>query len=248
MNNGNGAVCSVSCTFNVECNDGSDNDGDGFIDFPADVGCTSVNDDNETNDGAFQCNDGIDNDGDGFIDFPEDPGCDNPTDDDERDSVPPECSDGLDNDGDGLIDYPNDPDCIGPADRDESGSEGKYEKPNDNSRNNIMFNRIRTNGFVYDDAVKHGAEQLVVNLNLGNIGELDFDRTTVRATIFGPEGAYETGVNVFNEWDADSIYRVDVAVDVPEDIEPGIYDVRITVETDEGIRRVRHREFRVTEA
>jgi hypothetical protein len=64
-----------------ECSDGVDNDGDGLIDFPADPGCDSADDDDERN----QCVDGVDNDGDGLIDFGADPGCDSPQDDDERD-------------------------------------------------------------------------------------------------------------------------------------------------------------------
>ena len=42
----------------TQCNDGIDNDGDGKTDFPADLGCTSVNDNNEGNiPGIFkECN------------------------------------------------------------------------------------------------------------------------------------------------------------------------------------------------
>ncbi|MCG8589945.1 MAG: hypothetical protein MJE66_11710 [Proteobacteria bacterium] len=85
------------------CNDGIDNDSDGDIDFPADLGCLSKGDRSETD----NCGDGIDNDGDGFTDFPADSGClaaDDPT---ER----PDCSDSLDNDSDGLFDFPDDPGC-----------------------------------------------------------------------------------------------------------------------------------------
>ncbi len=59
-----------------ECDDDEDNDDDGDIDFPADDGCTSLDDDTENSDGLdTECNDGVDNDGDGDIDFPNDPGC-----------------------------------------------------------------------------------------------------------------------------------------------------------------------------
>jgi hypothetical protein len=49
----------------VACNDGVDNDGDGAIDFPADLGCSAADDTNEIG----QCQDGVDNDADTFIDF-----------------------------------------------------------------------------------------------------------------------------------------------------------------------------------
>src|SRR5689334_4417329 len=81
------------------CADGQDNDGDGLTDFPADPGCTSASDSNETDPPPPPvCSDGLDNDGDGKIDFPADPGCTSGFDGDETDPVtPPACSDGLDN-------------------------------------------------------------------------------------------------------------------------------------------------------
>lgn len=74
-----------------ECSDGIDNDFDGLIDFPNDLGCTDGGDDDETN---SQCNDSLDNDTDGLIDFPDDPGCNGLQDDDETDSVFPSNSGG----------------------------------------------------------------------------------------------------------------------------------------------------------
>jgi hypothetical protein len=75
------------------CADGIDNDGDGKIDFPADPGCTSAADTDETDPQlglpivARPCSDGRDNDGDGKIDFPADPGCTSAADDDETDPI-----------------------------------------------------------------------------------------------------------------------------------------------------------------
>lgn len=94
--------------FNLECNDGIDNDGDGFVDWLEDPGCDSPEDFTETN--LFQCNDGIDNDNDGYIDYsggPQgelaDPGCDDPY--DIEWPVNYQCNDGIDNDNDGFIDF-----------------------------------------------------------------------------------------------------------------------------------------------
>lgn len=47
------------------CLDGVDNDGDGWVDFPEDDGCSSPEDDTET----AACSDSIDNDGDGLVDW-----------------------------------------------------------------------------------------------------------------------------------------------------------------------------------
>ncbi|MBV8763221.1 MAG: hypothetical protein JO257_38410 [Deltaproteobacteria bacterium] len=115
MNNGHGKT---------QCSDGKDNDGDGLIDFPADPGCTSLEDDSEDSQPAPQCNDGRDNDGDGKIDYPDDPGCFAPNQDDEKDNCPdgadcPQCGNGKDDDMNGLTDYPNDPGCTAASDTDE---------------------------------------------------------------------------------------------------------------------------------
>ena len=54
-----------------QCNDGIDNDRDGFIDFPKDPGCIDLADRDESNPidpGGSECNDLIDNDQDGLVD------------------------------------------------------------------------------------------------------------------------------------------------------------------------------------
>jgi len=98
------------------CSDGLDNDNDGKIDFPADPGCQSLADQDESEPPV--CSDGLDNDNDGKIDFPADPGCDNGQDGSEEDR--PVCSDGIDNDGDGIADFSGgDPGCTSDDDDDE---------------------------------------------------------------------------------------------------------------------------------
>jgi hypothetical protein len=49
----------------LACDDGEDNDGDGWVDFPEDPGCISPASTLEDP----QCQDGVDNDGDGMIDY-----------------------------------------------------------------------------------------------------------------------------------------------------------------------------------
>ena len=94
------------------CNDGLDDDGDGFVD-TADPGCANAADLSE-NDPTLPCDDGIDNDGDSRIDFRTDasgdPGCRLAMSDFEN----PACDDGLDNDGDGKIDWDGGPGMVTP--------------------------------------------------------------------------------------------------------------------------------------
>jgi arylsulfatase A-like enzyme len=60
------------------CNDGIDNDGDGFTDDGADPGCTGLSDTSEW-DAGLPCDNGLDDDGDGLIDL-QDPDCADPLD------------------------------------------------------------------------------------------------------------------------------------------------------------------------
>ena len=130
-------------TYVPPCADGLDNDGDGLIDFPADPGCASAGDNDETD---VECSDGLDNDGDGDIDFPGDLECSSPNDTTEGGA--PQCSDGVDNDGDGQVDGA-DPHCDSPSDRTEkdfgpcsdgidNDMDGQIDFPNDPGCDSVM--------------------------------------------------------------------------------------------------------------
>lgn len=115
------------------CADGLDNDGDGLVDYPADPGCTSADDNDESNPPPpKQCNDGLDNDGDGKVDYPQDPGCSDLDDNDETDTPPVECNDGLDNDDDTKVDYPADRGCTSATDTSEFNTPVQCEDGIDN--------------------------------------------------------------------------------------------------------------------
>ncbi len=65
-----------------QCNNGVDDDGDGWIDWPNDIGCESKVDNTEYSQDniVYQCSDRIDNDNDGRVDYPADLQCKSPTD------------------------------------------------------------------------------------------------------------------------------------------------------------------------
>jgi hypothetical protein len=76
-----GAAGAETCN-PAACNDTTDADGDGLPGYPADPGCTSASDGDESDTcfptpgpGCPQCADDVDNDGDGFTDYPRDPAC-----------------------------------------------------------------------------------------------------------------------------------------------------------------------------
>jgi hypothetical protein len=107
----------------LACNDDIDADGDGFLGYPTDPGCTSIFDKDEVDDcpsgpGCAQCANAQDDDGDSFIDFPSDPGCSAASDLSELDLLSA-CADDIDADGDGFPGYPTDPGCTSIVDNDE---------------------------------------------------------------------------------------------------------------------------------
>ena len=148
------------------CNNGLDDDGDGFADFPADPGCDTAEDASERAVGAA-CDDGIDNDGDFRVDA-FDPGCDGPLDASER-SATLVCDDGLDNDEDLLIDFPADPGCVSSVDTLERGN-GPCEDGLDNDGDTFIdfpadpgctdyFDASeRGPGFVCDDGIDNDGD------------------------------------------------------------------------------------------
>ena len=91
-----------------ECNDGLDNDGDGFADL-TDAGCLDSVDDDESN-----CGDNVCEGGEIWQTC-------------SLDCAVPQCADGVDNDGDSLIDYPADLCCISFEDNDEVDPVGPVE-------------------------------------------------------------------------------------------------------------------------
>lgn len=110
------SICIASASTEKRCNDGSDDDCDGFVD-NVDSDCGGTSDPGSDIGGSEgkgrTCADGFDNDGNGYIDC-DDPGCFSnkscsTATEPGPDSGPTEgkgktCSDGLDNDGNGYTD------------------------------------------------------------------------------------------------------------------------------------------------
>jgi hypothetical protein len=94
-----GFACVSGTCQEAECNNGIDDEPDGFTDWPNDPGCSSPSDPDEGDEscpgaGCPECANGQDDDGDGFRDFDgdggqPDPGCNAAGDDDEADECIP---------------------------------------------------------------------------------------------------------------------------------------------------------------
>jgi len=204
-----------------QCNDGLDNDGDGLVDYPADPGCVSLEDDDEFNEieePVYQCSDGIDNDGDDFIDM-FDPGCDHPEDDDEFNEIEEpvyQCNDGLDNDGDGLVDYPADPGCDSPEDDNEFNEIEEPQEPQV-SYTNIKFKSVQ---------VAQEGDYAYLNAYLLNNGDKDLEDLRVTAMIYSL-GVKSSG-SVF-ALDSGENTSVNVYVPLPYGEISGYYIVKVAV-------------------
>jgi len=104
-----------------KCNNSIDDDNDGLTDYPADPGCSGMNDNSETS-SSLVCDNGLDesNDRDTLADYRlsgGDPGCTSTTDSSEVDG---ECDDLSDNDLDTHADFNDDSKCISYSDSSES--------------------------------------------------------------------------------------------------------------------------------
>ena len=92
----------------TDCDDGIDNDGDGYLDC-ADWDCDydpACGGEGGSDDSETDCDDGIDNDSDGYLDCEDwdcdyDPACGGEGGSEESETV---CDDGIDNDSDGYLD------------------------------------------------------------------------------------------------------------------------------------------------
>ncbi|HII71147.1 TPA: PKD domain-containing protein [Candidatus Woesearchaeota archaeon] len=254
--------------FNVwpACSDGLDNDGDGYVDM-ADPGCSGPSDNDEWHQ-PFQCEDGMDNDGDGLTDMV-DPGCSSPFDDQEF-TPPSQCNDELDNDHDGLVDmwdpdcssegddteYPSNPQCSDGIDNDGDGRvdladphcydqydefEGEIDVPAPyrpwSDMDDLLITRIDVNGFDVEDFTVMPGEYIMVSVSVENT--LDYDLEDLKVRVFLDDyGLWAT--KTLHELDAGDTVTVNMHVDVPVWIEPGVYDLRFTASNDD-IRRVKYR-------
>ena len=132
-----------------QCSDGLDNDMDGYVDYPQDISCTSINDTTEDSFDSAECNDFIDNDEDGLTDM-FDPNCSSSIDNTEYPQNFYQCNNGIDDDGDGYIDYPDDPSCTFWNDNLESPADGTTQSGDVCSQSNFC---VFKETFPYTDSI-----------------------------------------------------------------------------------------------
>jgi hypothetical protein len=108
-------------------------------------------------------------------------------------------------------------------------------------REKFFISQIRTNNLVYDE-VRPG-EQLFVDLNFENTGRRDTDYITLRVTV--EELGISRRIGPMRGPDVDEAMIKGLYLDIPTDAKPGVYTARISLSDYSGIRRTRHRDFRI---
>ena len=105
----------------------------------------------------------------------------------------------------------------------------------------ININTLRMNNLVYDE-VKPG-DTIKIDTSFNNWGIYDVKKATIRVT------EYELGISrkigLFKGPKSDKSMLKSVHLIIPDDAEPGVYTLRMTLTTDNQVKIVRHRDFRV---
>ncbi len=108
-------------------------------------------------------------------------------------------------------------------------------------REQFFVGRIRTNQQEYD-VIQPGGE-LFVDLAFENTGRYNTHDATVRVTV--PELGISRKLGPFSGPEIGEEMSHGVLLEIPEDAASGVYTVRISLSDTQGIRRSRHRDFRV---
>ncbi|MBW2989541.1 hypothetical protein KY358_04450, partial [Candidatus Woesearchaeota archaeon] len=108
-------------------------------------------------------------------------------------------------------------------------------------RKKFFIGNIRINNLAYDEV--RAGDLLFVDLNFENIGRYNTRHTTIRVT--EPELGISRKLGPFRGPDVDKAMSRGLYLEIPGDAKPGVYTLRISLSDTEGIRRTRHRDFKI---
>jgi len=108
-------------------------------------------------------------------------------------------------------------------------------------RKKFLISQIRTNQLVYDEV--QAGDQFFVDLNFENIGRRDTRYATIRITV--SELGISRRLGPFSGPEVGEAMSRGLYVEIPKNAAPGVYTVRISLSDYNGIRRTRHRDFRI---
>ncbi len=235
-----------------QCSDDVDNDNDGKKDL-LDPGCSTPDDNDESDDpvNRTQCNDRLDNDGDTKIDYPEDLGCAREQDNDESDENLDNRGDNDGNRGDNRNNNDRQDDVSNDRGNDNTiGNEGGRADHNssrndttagdgrdddktaeDNNGGNTQpepaaYANIKLKSVQLMEEFVAAGDFMVVNVNLRNNGKVSLKDVKIQAKVYDLGIYGSTGEFALAQEGGTS---KNVYVFVPQDAEPGLYLVKVTV-------------------
>ncbi|MBU0460988.1 MAG: hypothetical protein KJ574_00215, partial [Nanoarchaeota archaeon] len=179
-----------------------------------------------------------------------DPGCYSGTDDSEDDTpanetiIPGACSDGIDNDGDGKVDL-QDPGCTDATDNSEDSDRVNAINSGHWAVWKVMTDRLTINRIdVMSDSAQpdaaYAGDELFVEVTLENGFDFDLEDMNLVVWIDGLELRKSKKIDL----DAGEAQRFSVMFEIPQDAEPGVYDILVQASNDE-VRHSKYREFTV---
>jgi hypothetical protein len=108
-------------------------------------------------------------------------------------------------------------------------------------RRKLYIDTVRMNNMVYDEVTP--CDSLDIDVSYENWGVYDVKRSTIRVTVY--ELGISRKIGPFNGPYLDRDYLKTVPMVIPEDAEPGVYTLRMALTTNDQVKRVKHRDFRV---
>jgi hypothetical protein len=148
-----------------------------------------------------------------------------------------ECNDGIDNDNDGYVDWPADPHCFSQDYDRESAVLPAFGTFVD--RDDLLITRITTDGEDVESALGEPGSQMRVTVEVEN--NLDYTLEDVKLQVSVDELTLRETDKIGDLEDGENA-AARVVMDLPYDIAPGLYDLRIVVSNDD-IRRVKYRQI-----
>ena len=128
---------------------------------------------------------------------------------------------------------------------DDNGCENNQDNTelrfNVRPRKTFLIDRIRVNNQVMDNV--QAGDSLKFNVGFSNIGYEKIKKVTIRVTV--PELGITRKIGPFKGPDLAKGLSKDIYLEIPDWAPAGEYDARITLSDVGGIRRVRHRYFKV---
>ena len=130
--------------------------------------------------------------------------------------------------------------CINPGTA-ESYCENKRPALDQEPREKFRVSRVRLNN--NEIATVKAGDQVTVSLNFENIGRYNTHYATIRVTI--PDLGISRKLGPFTGPQISKEMMKDVVVDIPKDAEAGEYTMRISLSDLNGVRRTKHRTFKI---